>query len=419
MTQIKDVSRTIFHHYQKRGLRDSLDKGPQYTRERLPYSLWPPLLKDPRNRADEVVTLPEKPPLEVKYEGNRDSAPRQLQNFEGTISSPDNSVYVFEDVDVVGRAPVAHIDGRYLLPSWFGVDTAFFVHQKKFMKRVVPLSRVLKHSLFGHEPARHIEHAFLLNDERGSYRYCWFHETVPKLRWYEQYCEVTGETPVLITNSPLQDFQRQSLELLGYDPSSWLEHGHEISRVDRLVVAPHPIRLEGNPSTGFASEIQWAGERIVSNLPKMNRTFSNRVYVSRADADRRRVKNEREVLDVLEPRGFEAYEPGRLSLTEQIKLFAGADIVVGPHGLAYVNLMFCDSDTDFVELFAQDGCDESYFVLANEYGMNYECMVCESVFTDRNNRAINNDIVVDTDRLERIVDGLIQNHEHPTTVAHP
>ncbi|WP_191967129.1 MULTISPECIES: DUF563 domain-containing protein [Haloferax] len=375
-------------------------------------------MKDPRNRADEVVTLPEKPSLDVEYRGeSRESAPRQLRNFEGTISSPDNHVYVYEDVEVVGRAPVARIDGRYLLPSWFGVDTAFFVHQMKFMKRVIPLSRVLKHSLFGAEPARHIDHAFILNSERGSYRYCWFHETIPKLRWYEEYCEVTGETPTLIVNSPLRDFQRRSLELLGYDSSQWIEHGHEISHVDRLAVAPHPIRLEGNPSSGFASEIQWAGERIVSNLPDVDTTFSKRVYISRADASRRRVQNEEEVIDLLESRGFEAYEPGRFSLEEQIKLFAGADIIVGPHGLAYVNLMFCDSDTSVVELFAQDGCDESYFVLANEYDMDYECMVCESIFTGENSRAINNDIVVDVDGLETIVDSLIEKHETESTVA--
>lgn len=408
MTRFRNVAQSVVHHSRKRGVADVVGKGPRYVRERLPVSLWPELLLEPRTRADESVTLPEKPSLEVAYEGEvQERAPRQLANFEGTISSPENEVYVFHDVDVAGRYPVASVDGRVLLPSWFGVDTAFFVHQEKFLKRVVPLGRVARHALSAPDPERHLDHAFLLLSERGSYRYGWFHETVPKLRWYEEYCERTGERPTLLLNSPLREFQRRTLEWLGYGPDDWVEHGREVTRVDRLAVAQHPIRLEGNPSSGFASQLRWAGERIVSNLPPVDRSFSNLVYVSRADADRRRVRNEEAVLDVLEPRGFEWYEPGRLSLAEQIALFAGADVVVGLHGLAYVNLMFCDGETSLLELFAPDGTDESYFVVANEYGMTYECMVCEPVMDERNIRPINRDVVVDTERLARTVDHLV------------
>lgn len=409
MVGIKEIPKPIVRHYRNQGLIDTLKKGPRFTRQRLPISLWPPLLLDPRNAADTVVTLPEKPSLEVRYEGRfRESAPRQLANFEGTISSPENAVYVYDDVDVAGRYPVMIVDGMVVLPSWFGVDTAFFHHQENALKRVVPLSFSFKSSLFGLGRSRHLEHAFLLLDERGSNLYGWLHETLPKLRWYEEYCEETGESPVLIVNSPLREYQRQSLEWMGYAPDTWIEHGPEVTHVDKLAVAPHPIRLEGRPSSGYASPLQWVGERIVSNLPEVESTYSNRIYVSRADADRRRVRNEQAVLDVLRPKGFERYEPGRLTLAEQAHLFSGADVIVGPHGLAYVNLIFCDGDTSLLELFAEDGLKESYFVLANEYGMRYECMVCESIHDGRNRRPINKDIVVDTDRLGEVVDHFIE-----------
>jgi|GEM_PF-2307813 len=410
MPQLQVFASTIRDQLRDGSARATVRRAPRFLRQRLPVSLWPPLLIDPRNRADEVVTLPEMPALAVSYESPfSDAAPRKLANFEGTISSPENAVYVYHDVDVEGRYPVARIDGKYLLPSWLGVETAFFLHQEKFLKRDVPLARLLRQRLFDPEPDRHLETAFLLNDERGSYRYGWFHETLPKLKWYEQYCEATGESPVLIVNSPLRDFQRDTLGWIGYEPRDWIEHGEEITHVDRLAIAPHPIRLEGNPSSGFASEVGWAGRRIVDNAPEVETDFSNRVYVSRADAERRRVRNEEEVFRSLEELGFEWYEPGRLTLPEQIALFAGADVIVGLHGLAYVNLMFCDSDTALLELFAEDGIDESYFVLANELGLTYQCLVCESIHEGRNQRAINKDVVVDTARLRTIVEYLIEN----------
>lgn len=383
-------------------------RAPRFLRQRLPVALWPPLVIDPRNRADEIVWLPEKPALDVSYDGFfREGAPRQLANFEGTITGPENAVYVYEDAEVVGTYPVSRLPEGYLLPSWLGVDTAFFLHQEKFLKRDVPLIRVLKDRLGSDEPSRHLETAFLLNDERGSYRYGWFHETLPKLRWFEEYCAATGEEPVLITNSPLREFQRQSLTWMGYRPEEWIEHGAEITAVDRLAIAPHPIRLEGNPSSGFASEVGWAGRRIVESSPSVDREFADRVYVSRADASRRRVRNEKAVMELLEPMGFEWYEPGRLSLAEQVALFAGAEIVVGLHGLAFVNLMFCTEGTALVELFAEDGIDESYFVLANELGLDYECLVCESVHESYTQRPINKDVTVDTARLRAVVDHVL------------
>jgi len=394
--------------YDKGGIANILEGAPKFARERLPVGLWPPLLIDQRHAADAAVTLPEKPSLDVAFDGwVHDAAPRQLANFEGRISSPENAVYVFEGADVAGRNPVAHVDGKALLPSWFGVDSAFFLHQNMFLKRNYPLSRAARRAVAEPKPSRRLESGFLLLTERGSGRYGWFHETLPKLQWYEEYCELTGESPVLILNSPASPFQRKTLRWMGYDPDDWLEHGDEVTRVGRLVVAPHPVRLEGNPSRGFASEPGWAGERIRSNVPEVDAEFSERVYVSRADADRRRVRNEREVLDVLEPRGFERYEPGRLSLTEQVTLFANAETVVGLHGLAYYNLMFCTRGMRLVELFAEDGVDESYFVAANELDMPYEYMECEPVDTWKHQRPINRDVVVDTDRLETIVDAML------------
>ena len=417
MSTLPQFAETLRTQYSDRGIGATLERAPRFLRQRLPVSLWPPLLIDPRNGADEVVRLPEKPSLSVTYDSPfADAPPRQLANFLGTISAPENAVYVYHDATVEGRYPVALIDGRYLLPSWLGVDTAFFLHQQKFLKRDVPLSRLLRRRLFGTEPDRHLDSAFLLNDERGSYRYGWFHETLPKLRWFEEYCEATGESPTLILNSPLRAFQRETLAWMGYEPEDWLEHGPETTSVDRLAVAPHPIRLEGNPSSGFASEVGWAGRRIVENAPDVEREFGDRIYVSRADAARRRVRNEDAVVDALDELGFERYEPGRLTLAEQVRLFAGADVVVGLHGLAYVNLMFCDAETALLELFAEDGIDESYFVLANELGLTYDCLVCESIHEGRNQRPINKDVIVDTDRLVTMVEHLIETREG--TAAH-
>jgi Glycosyltransferase 61 len=65
-----------------------------------------------------------------------------------------------------------------------------------------------------------------------------------------------------------------------------------------------------------------------------------RLYVSRADASRRRLLNESEVLEVLAPSGFECVVPGQMPFEEQVRTFAEADVVVGICGAGLANMVF-------------------------------------------------------------------------------
>ncbi|NOG52157.1 MAG: glycosyltransferase family 61 protein [Chloroflexi bacterium] len=65
-----------------------------------------------------------------------------------------------------------------------------------------------------------------------------------------------------------------------------------------------------------------------------------RLYISRSKARRRRVLNESAVIALLAPLGFEAFTLEDLSVAEQVRLFAGAEAVVAPHGSGLTNLVF-------------------------------------------------------------------------------
>ena len=66
-----------------------------------------------------------------------------------------------------------------------------------------------------------------------------------------------------------------------------------------------------------------------------------RLYVSRADADRRRLVGEAACSTDCGPLGFEVVLPGRLPVAAQAALFAQASDVVGPHGAGLTNVLFC------------------------------------------------------------------------------
>ncbi|MGD9719655.1 MAG: DUF563 domain-containing protein [Pirellulales bacterium] len=73
--------------------------------------------------------------------------------------------------------------------------------------------------------------------------------------------------------------------------------------------------------------------------------YSKRIYTTRKFDPVRRVANEDELVAALEPLGFQVVYPGKMSLADQVRCFAGAEIVVGAHGANLTGLLFASGAT--------------------------------------------------------------------------
>lgn len=81
---------------------------------------------------------------------------------------------------------------------------------------------------------------------------------------------------------------------------------------------------------------------------------SNRIIVSRGSSTTRRWLNENECKESLNTLGFELIDPSKLSLSEQVKAFSSAEIILGPHGAGLTNIMFCNPGTKVIEIRSQE-----------------------------------------------------------------
>lgn len=380
------------------GGRTALIRGAhRYTRQRLPIELWPPLALDPVCEADDSVRLFETRQFNLEYHGQfRESLPRQLAAAEGRILGAPGELYVFEDAAIVGRRPVVRVDGRYFPASWLGVDTAFFIHQEKYLKRNLPLTTAFQHSVSNSPCGHDVDLGFLLLGERSHEFPAWHHEVLPKLRWLEKYEEMTGKSPTLIVSADLGSFHERSLQLMGYDPDDWIDPADGGIRARKLLVPPHPRRSKGTHL--HTTALDWVADRILTNVDVSATDFSDRIYVSRQDADRRNVRNEQAVKRALNEVGFECYEPGRLSYEDEVRLFAGAAHIVGAHGKGLASIFYAD-DATLVELFPRGGATEHYFLTAKECGFEYEFLSCDPGDGNGNTRARDRDFSVDVSAL--------------------
>lgn len=70
---------------------------------------------------------------------------------------------------------------------------------------------------------------------------------------------------------------------------------------------------------------------------------TRRIFLARGN-DRRNY-NQAELLEIAAGHGFEPVYPEKLSFREQVATFAGAEIVAGPSGAAFANMLFCQNRT--------------------------------------------------------------------------
>jgi capsular polysaccharide biosynthesis protein len=141
------------------------------------------------------------------------------------------------------------------------------------------------------------------------------------------------------------------------------------------------------------------------DLPFSGKQNQHRLYLSRARAAVRRIANENEISEVLRHRNFEIVEAENLSWREQANLFAGASVIVAPHGAALANIVFCKPGTRVVEISTRAGYGDCYWQLAAVAGLSYEAMKAQrsGSFSGPYENA---DMIVSRENLEGLLESL-------------
>ncbi len=148
-----------------------------------------------------------------------------------------------------------------------------------------------------------------------------------------------------------------------------------------------------------------------------------RVYLSRSGRGLRCVENEQEVLQALQPFGFESVQFEQLSLKEQVMLMAQSEILIGWNGAGFTNMMFMEEGSHVVELVNTAHAELEYtfpfWRMANAMDLTYHALFCKCmgnfnpdiVFGKGPQHpptayAVNQNITVDVDRLVFLIQSM-------------
>ncbi len=215
-------------------------------------------------------------------------------------------------------------------------------------------------SLFPTIKEFHCEVAVLTASNHQIYWH-WLFEVLPRLGMIEK----AGGKPERYYLQNSYRFQRESLEFLRVvSPESIIDSDQfPIISASKLLIPCHQII---GPYPTWAC--QFLRERF---LPRVVTSYENtRIYISRKNAQHRRVINELEIIDLLKSYGIVSVELENLSFSEQVNLFNNAELVVGPHGGGLANLVFCSKGTQVIELFPKTTID-AFYALSRTLELEY------------------------------------------------
>lgn len=209
---------------------------------------------------------------------------------------------------------------------------------------------------------------FIHDSFASSYYHCFF-DFIPRLRFCQHLIDEFGFQIAVPADG--QRIFAPILHFLGYGeslyalPLSRMQH-----RLAYIANADHPGRFPSPQS------VEWVRDRVRERL---RAGPPRRLYISRVDAGRRLVLNDAEIFDTLKPYGFERVIPGQLPIEQQLNLFASAEVVIGPHGGAFTNLVACRHGTTIIEFIADSNQGGWFSYLSHVLGLNHHLMLAHAV----------------------------------------
>lgn len=250
----------------------------------------------------------------------------------------------------------------------------------------------------------HVEGTVLSLTARGTVAnyYHFLYDSIARMAVLEE--SLPGQTIDAIVVPHQLRYQRELLELAGIGGRLIQpRRGHTIT-ADRLLVPSNPNwALQAPPAS-----VEWLRQTL-RPTPTSGEDAPRRLYLTRGDKPlTRRYLHEAALVPELERRGFVVVDPGQYTVQQQIDLFAGAEIVLAPHGAALTNITFAPRGVRVIEMFPSSYVHLGLWAIAQAIDADYRYLIAEGPGGPQTpNAGIHDDVSVSPELVLETVDALL------------
>jgi len=256
----------------------------------------------------------------------------EYQTIRWTVTEPANLFYV-SGARLLGREGAVISSDNHVFAEFTMPPASNWHDHACFKRRAVP-------------PIKRLSgwYATIAWPE-SEFFFHWMIESLPRMALLKDYISILDG---LFVSGRIQSFHIEALAKLGIPESKLIQLGADSHFQPEHLFVPRAFAMY-NPPRWL---VQWFRTSFLKDdvVSASTGAHRSRLYISRADAPARKISNEREVEATLAPLGFITIRLSELSVNEQAKLFAQADIIIAGHGAGLSNIVFCGPGTRIIEI---------------------------------------------------------------------
>lgn len=211
---------------------------------------------------------------------------------------------------------------------------------------------------------------YLVTPEATDNFHHWLIDLLPRIGLVQRAGYDLATFDRVIVNHAGRRYQRETLQRLGIAPDRIVVAEPKLwVRAEQLVV---PSLKPTNQSLPAADVAFLRRTFLESPAPAARR---RRLFLSRADAGYRRLENESAMHGLLRELGFEIVTPGALTLPEQARIFSEAELVAGPAGAAFANLVFATAPARVIEIVPPQWIAAFHWMISARLGLEHTILL--------------------------------------------
>ena len=198
--------------------------------------------------------------------------------------------------------------------------------------------------------------------------------------------------------------QRETLRHLGIKPNQIINSRSEkhIS-ADKVIFTSHPWYTKGKFHDQSHKLPKWSIIWVKNTFLSFKKKFKSnkKIFLDRSNSkySHCQIINNKELKIFLRSLGFKFVKPDKLSFAKQVYMFWNAKFVIGAHGAAFTNIIFCRPKTQIVELRPHGHPGRNYQRIASINKLRYRYLQSEKKYLNHDN----GDIFVNTKKLKKII----------------
>jgi len=224
----------------------------------------------------------------------------------------------------------------------------------------------------------------------------WFLDVLQKLEFISQVQEdvVNSKLKIVIPNGHSNNYSKKSLE--AFNLNFYYQEKNEIIVSNESILLPD-IAPTGNYRKELVIKLSqrmknhWINKKFDSKQHK-------RIYISRKSSQKRKLKNENEIISILDKHNFIIVDFDKINFDEQLNYVLNSEIIVSVHGAGLTHMLWIKQKGKVLEIRAKDNCnDNCYFSLASDLGHDYFYINADKTNPDKSNHL--SDLLIDTNHF--------------------